>query len=202
MTNPFDTRAQTWDDDPRRVRQTAEIFTAIERQVSFHPDWSTLDYGAGTGLLTLALAPRVRQVLAVDSSRGMLDILAQKLQARKISNVETLCADFAQDPAPAGPYHLITSAMTLHHVDDIPALLRIFFSQLARGGQIALADLDAEDGSFHGHAEGVHHAGFDRETLLRQLAACGFADVRFSTAARIEKNARAYTIFLVTARKP
>lgn len=202
MTNPFDTRAQTWDDDPRRVWQTAEIFTAIERQVSFRPDWSALDYGAGTGLLTLALAPRVRQVLAVDSSRGMLDALAHKLQARQISNVEILCSDFAKDPAPAGPYHLIASAMTLHHVDDISALLRIFFSQLASGGQIALADLDAEDGSFHGHAEGVHHTGFDRETLLQQLAACGFADVQFSTAARIEKNARTYTIFLVTARKP
>jgi ubiquinone/menaquinone biosynthesis C-methylase UbiE len=153
-------------------------------------------------LLTLALAARVRQVLAVDSSPGMLAVLAQKAKDRQISNVEILCADFTNGPAPAGPYDLITSAMTLHHVADTQALFRCFFALLAPDGQIALADLDAEDGSFHGHSDGIPHAGFDRETLVHQLADSGFADIQLSTAARIEKNARAYTVFLATARKP
>ena len=203
MTSSFDARAQTWDDDPRRRKLAESIFAALERAVPLRAEWAALDYGAGTGLLTLALAARVRRVLAVDSSAGMLAVLAQKAQAGGGANVETLHADFARDALPAGPFDLVASAMTLHHVADVDLLFRKFFALLAPGGRIALADLDAEDGSFHGaNAAGVHHLGFDRAALARQLADAGFADVRFADAARNEKNGRAYAVFLVSARKP
>ena len=202
MTSSFDARARTWDDDPRRVKLAESIFAALERAVPLRAEWTALDYGAGTGLLALALAARVRRVLAVDSSAGMLAVLAQKAQASG-ANVETLRADFANDPLPAGPFDLVASAMTLHHVADVAGLLRKFFALLAPGGRIALADLDTEDGSFHGpDAPGVHHHGFDRAALARQLAAAGFIDVRFSDAARSEKNGRVYAVFLAAARKP
>ena len=203
MTSSFDARAQTWDDDPRRRKLAESIFAALEQAVPLRAEWTALDYGAGTGLLALALAARVRRVLAVDSSAGMLAVLAEKARAGGCVNVETLRADFANDPLPAGPFDLVASAMTLHHVADVEGLLRKFFALLAPGGRIALADLDAEDGSFHGaNAPGVHHLGFDRAALARQLADAGFADVRFADAARSEKNGRAYSVFIAAARKP
>ena len=201
MNNSFDPRAATWDEDPRRVRLAADIFAALERQIPLQPDWTALDYGCGTGLLTLALAARVRHIVGVDSSRGMLAVLAQKAATAAIHNVELRQSDFAAEPPPPGPYDFVASAMTLHHVVDVAALLRIFFSLLAPGGQIALADLDAEDGTFHGHSADIPHFGFDREPLARQLQACGFADVHFATAAHIAKS-RDYAVFLATARKP
>ena len=203
MTSSFDARAQTWDDDPRRRKLAASIFAALEQAVPPRAEWAALDYGAGTGLLTLALAARVRRVLAVDSSAGMLAVLAEKARAGGFANVETWHADFANDPLPAGPFDLVASAMTLHHVADVEGLLRKFHALLAPGGRVALADLDAEDGSFHGaNAAGVHHLGFDRAELAAKLEAAGFADVRFSDAARSEKNGRAYSVFIAAARKP
>ena len=203
MTSSFDARAATWDDDPRRLQLAADVSAALERHVPLRPDWTALDYGAGTGLLTFALAPRVRSILAVDASEGMLAVLAQKAKTTGLRSVETLRADFTQDPLPPGPFDLVASAMTLHHVADVDRLLRQFFALLAPGGHLALADLDAEDGSFHGaNAAGVHHLGFDRAALARQLAAAGFIGVCFSDAARNEKNGRAYTVFLAAARKP
>ena len=203
MTSSFDARARTWDDDPRRVKLAESIFAALERAVQLRAEWTVLDYGAGTGLLALPLAARVRRVLAVDASAGMLAVLADKARAGGCANVAGLRADFATDALPAGPFDLVASAMTLHHVADVAGLLRKFFALLAPGGRIALADLDAEDGSFHGaNAAGVHHHGFDRAALARQLAAAGFIDVRFSDAARSEKNGRVYAVFLAAARKP
>ena len=203
MASSFDVRAQTWDEEPRRVKLAADIFAALEQAVPLRAEWTALDYGAGTGLLALALAARVRRVLAVDSSAGMLAVLAQKARAGGCANVETLHADFSKDPLPPGPLDLVASAMTLHHVADVAGLLRTFFALLAPSGRIALADLDAEDGSFHGaNAPGVHHLGFDRAALARLLAAAGFIDVRFSDAARNEKNGRVYAVFLAAARKP
>jgi ubiquinone/menaquinone biosynthesis C-methylase UbiE len=203
MTSAFDARARTWDDDPRRRKLAESIFAALEQAVPLRADMAALDYGAGTGLLALALAARIRRVLAVDASAGMLAVLAEKARAGGCANVETLRADFAKDALPAGPFDLVASAMTLHHVADVAGLLRKFFALLAPGGRIALADLDAEDGSFHGpDAPGVHHLGFDRAGLAAQLAAAGFTDVRLADAARSEKNGRTYTVFLAAARKP
>ena len=203
MTASFDERAPTWDDDPRRRQLAADLFAALEKQVPLQPGWTTLDYGAGTGLLALPLAARVRHVLAVDSSAGMLAVLDRKACAAGLANVITLRADFTATPPPPGPFDLVASAMVLHHVADVDLLFRRFFALLAPGGRLALADLDAEDGSFHGaHAPGVHHRGFDRAAFARQLVRAGFADIRFADAARSLKNGRAYPLFLATARKP
>ncbi len=200
MPSPFDTRAATWDADPRRLRLAADIFSALDRAVPLHPGMNALDYGAGTGLLTLALAPRVRHILAVDSSPGMLDVLQHKIRAAGLPHVETLRADFTSDPLPPGPFDLIASAMTLHHVADLAALLHQFHRLLAPGGSLALVDLDPEDGSFHAHATGIPHHGFDHAAFAQLLADAGFTAIRFEPAARIEKNARVYTAFLATAR--
>ena len=200
-SNPFDDRAKTWDEQPRRIKLAEDLFAALERHIPLRPDMTALDYGCGTGLLSLALAPRVRRLVAVDSSPGMLDVLSQKLAAGGIANVDVLLSDFSDGPLPPGPFNLVVSAMTLHHVADVDGLLRIFFALLARGGRIALADLDAEDGTFHSSQDGVHHLGFDRGTFAKRLAEAGFADVRFATATRIAKS-RDYSVFLATAQKP
>ena len=201
MTSSFDERAPTWDEQPRRVQLAADIFAALERAVPLRPDMAALDYGAGTGLLTLALAPRVRRITAVDSSQGMLEVLARKTQAAGLGNVVRLQADFAADSPPPGPYDLVATAMTLHHVADTGGLLRIFFHLLGEGGFLALADLDAEDGTFHSSQDGIHHWGFDRGTFATWLAEAGFSDVRFATATHVAKS-RDYSVFLATAQKP
>ena len=202
MANSFDQRAPTWDDDPRRLQLAADIFAALERAVPLHSDMTALDYGAGTGLLTLPLAPRGRRLLAVDSSSGMLDVLAQKARAQTLPHITTLRADFTTDPLPPGPFDLLVSAMTLHHVANVDPLLGKFFTLLAPGGHLALVDLDTEDGSFHGHTDGIPHLGFDRPAFAQQLAAAGFTAIRLDTAARIQKHARPYTAVLAAARKP
>ena len=202
MTRTFDERATTWDAEPRRPQLAADIFAAVERRIPLRPDWIALDYGAGTGLLTLPLAPLVRRILAVDSSAGMLDVLSQKARAAGLANVDLLRADFTADPLPPGPFALVASAMTLHHVVDVDLLLGTFFALLSPGGHLALADLDAEDGSFHGVNALIPHRGFDRDVFSNQLAAAGFRGMRLETAARTPKNGRTYPVFLATAHKP
>ncbi|MGD9780726.1 MAG: class I SAM-dependent methyltransferase [Kiritimatiellia bacterium] len=199
--NLFDERAKTWDELPRRVQLADDLFAAIERQIPLRPDMAAIDYGCGTGLLSLALAPRVRRLVAVDSSPGMLDVLSKKTAARGLANVEQFPSDFSNGPVPPGSFDLVASAMTLHHVADVRGLLRIFFSLLGRGGRIALADLDAEDGTFHSGQDGVHHLGFGRDGFAAWLAEVGFADIRLATAAHVAKS-RDYSVFLATAQKP
>src|SRR2546426_1199344 len=48
------------------------------------PDSTVLDVGAGTGRHTLALAPQVARVVAVDPSPAMLGLLTQDVEARSL----------------------------------------------------------------------------------------------------------------------
>ena len=90
--------------------------------------------------------------------------------------------------------------MTLHHIPDTDQILRQVHGLLGDGGHLCIADLDAEDGSFHGLDVDVHH-GFDRTTLASQLQAAGFRDVRFDTALTMRRGERAYPVFLAVARR-
>jgi hypothetical protein len=96
--------------------------------------------------------------------------------------------------------------MTLHHIKNITPLLKQFYSILLPTGQLAIADLDLDDGQFHSNNEGVFHFGFDREALQQMFIEIGFRDVRHLTAAQIEKpveggRIRLFKMFLITGRK-
>jgi 2-polyprenyl-3-methyl-5-hydroxy-6-metoxy-1,4-benzoquinol methylase len=158
-----------------------------------------MDFGAGTGLLASHVAPLVARVIAVDTSPSMLEALAQKQELRDV--VEPRCHDILVEPL-GERFDAVVSAMALHHVKDTGRLLGAFREHLKPGGQLALADLDTEDGSFHPpDTEGVFHHGFDREDLRRELVAAGFEAVRFQTAVEVAReDGRTYPVFLVTAR--
>ncbi|HYM14022.1 MAG TPA: class I SAM-dependent methyltransferase [Dehalococcoidia bacterium] len=55
---------------------------------------SVLDVGAGTGRHTLALAPHVRRVTAVDPSPAMLGLLREDVAAQRFGNVEAVEAEW------------------------------------------------------------------------------------------------------------
>ena len=59
MASRFDEAAAQWDSNPGRVDVARAVGEAIGRAVPFEPGWRAVDYGAGTGLLTLNLQPRV-----------------------------------------------------------------------------------------------------------------------------------------------
>ena len=199
----FDARAVTWDDDPKKVERALRVAALIADEV---PDlgWRrVLEYGCGTGLLGFALRPRVTAVTLADSSAGMLAEVEKKIARSGLADLTPLRLDLSTDALPAERYDLVCSLMTLHHVPDTAGLLRALRGLLTPRGVACLADLDAEDGSFHGPGVEVHH-GFDRERLGSALAAAGFQAVRFRTAFEIEKageaGPRRYPVFLATAR--
>ena len=68
----FDHAAVTWDEKPGRIKLAADVANAILKSVEVHADMDVLDYGCGTGLLTLSLQPHVRSITGADSSHGML----------------------------------------------------------------------------------------------------------------------------------
>lgn len=197
-TERFDKAASTWDLVDRRVLLARGVSKAIMGRIPLAKGMSVLDFGCGTGLVTLALGPQVGSITGADTSIGMLDTLAEK--ARE-ANVPVHLRYLGDDgnAGLGGPYDLIVSSMTLHHVPGVPALLRQFASVLNPGGQVALADLDEEDGTFHEDNAGVHHHGFPREQFEAWMSEAGFRQIQLETAIVTSKEDRGYSVFLATA---
>jgi SAM-dependent methyltransferase len=204
MSDPhsdFDAKATTWDLDPAKLDRARRVGDAIAAALPDLSRRSVLEYGCGTGLLGFALLPRVARVTLADSSRGMLAVVEEKIRGLGAGNADAMFLDLSEGPPPDLRFDLVCSLLVLHHVPDTDAVLRAFHQLLAPGGALAVSDLDAEDGSFHG--EGFSgHRGFDRADLAARMEAAGFRDVRFTTPFAIDKGGRAYPAFLAIASRP
>lgn len=202
----FDRAAATWDENPRRLLMALSVAEKMIERLAPTPAMQALEIGCGTGLVTLQLAPHLGRVAALDSSDNMLAQLRQKSQSLGLGNIDPLTADLEQQPIPDGPYDLVFSNMTFHHMNDIGAVLEKIHAALAPGGRVAVSDLDLEDGSFHEDMTGVAHLGFTRGAMVTALETAGFTDCTIELAHTMEKEsegreARSYTLFLATGRK-
>jgi ubiquinone/menaquinone biosynthesis C-methylase UbiE len=170
---------------------------------------AALDFGSGSGLLSFPLKDELGAITLKDTSAGMLAVAEEKIAALGVTNMRTRLTDLTAGPPPEAPrdderYDLIYSSMTLHHIPDTDAILGTFHHLLNPGGWLCIADLDREDGSFHGIEVDVHH-GFEREELAQKVMRAGFGTPRFDTVFEIvketENGARSYPVFLMVARR-
>ncbi|MDO9034297.1 MAG: methyltransferase domain-containing protein [Methanoregula sp.] len=207
MTDFFNKAAVLWDKDPGRVQMAKTIADAMINALQPDGTERVMDYGTGTGNIALRIAPHAGRIIAVDSAKGMLEVLKEKLVTDGIINIEPREWSVGQDTAELEVFDMIVSSMTLHHVSDIAAAARTFHELLLPGGRIAIADLDSDNGEFH-EAPGIaKHEGIDRKNLQQVFDEAGFDSVRFSQAATIHKTSsstgkpRDFTIFLMTAER-
>ena len=200
----FDRKAADWDADEAHRARSADIVSAVEREWPVRSSVKLLEYGAGTGMCSLALAPRCASVLAMDVSPGMLAQLEEKARAAGMVHLKTVLHDLSAAPFEGARFDVILCAMTLHHVEDIDLLLKRFHAMLEPGGILAIADLEKEDGTFHADPAGVHHHGFSHDPLIRKMMNAGFSMVSMDTVHRIRKTrdsgVREYPVFLATGR--
>lgn len=198
----FDARARTWDADASKVDRARQVAEAIAARVPSLSRRTVLEYGSGTGLLGFALRPLVAHLTLADSSREMLAVAREKIATSSASNVATLQLDLAAGPPPDLRFDLVCTLMTLHHIPDTDRILGAFRRLLASGGVLCIADLDREDGSFHGPGFSGHK-GFDRADLGARLERTGFRDVRFETVCEVTRETaagrRVFPLFLATA---
>lgn len=201
----FEAVASRWDSNPTRVKIAHDVGSAILREVQLSAQMDVLDYGCGTGLLAMQLQPHVQSVTGADRSPAMLDVLREKIAALRSGNVSAQLVDFERGAHATGSYDLIVSSMVTHHIPDTAALFKEWKRLLKPRGQIAFADLDSEDGSFHGDNTGVFHLGFDRVALRKLLLETGYAEVHDTTATVVRKevdgHVREFPIFLIVARR-
>jgi ubiquinone/menaquinone biosynthesis C-methylase UbiE len=138
----WDERVEAWED----VAASRTFLAIRERIVELaepRSDDSAVDLGAGTGLLTLALAPRVREVVAVDISERMLERLDDLAIADGVHNVDTVVADLRRLPLEDESATLVVSNYAFHHHDDLGKELALAEARRIHrpGGRLVICDM-------------------------------------------------------------
>lgn len=138
----WDERVEAW-----KEVATSEAFLSIRDRIvelaGPRPDDQVVDLGAGTGLLALAIAPRVRELVAVDISERMLERLDVAAVADGIRNVETVVGDLRRLPLDDESATLVVSNYAFHHLDDPGKELALAEARriLRPGGRLVICDM-------------------------------------------------------------
>ncbi|TRW46619.1 class I SAM-dependent DNA methyltransferase [Georgenia yuyongxinii] len=200
-TEHFDATAADWDRDEQKVARAREVARAVAAAVPLTSRTRVLDYGAGTGLVTQALAGRIGPATLADSSHGMRDVIRDKITTGALPDVRLWDLDLEAQPPPDERFDLIVTSLVLHHIKALERVLSRFTQLLAPGGYLCIADLDREDGTFHPHDFDGHH-GFDRAELTTQLKDAGLGDVSVRDCTEYVRDGVTYSVFLAVARRP
>lgn len=136
----------------QHVRQTEDLARTLgfrrlrDRIVALaepRPDDVVVDVGAGTGLLSLALAPRVRRVWGIDISPAMMEYLRVKASSAGLDNLQSTTASAVSLPLVDGSASIVVSNYCFHHLsdEDKEEALAETFRVLGPGGRIVIADM-------------------------------------------------------------
>ncbi len=199
-TEHFDSHAADWDLDEAKVVRAREVAAAVAAAVPLDPGMRVLEYGAGTGLVTEALAGRIGPATLADNSAGMRAVLQEKVASGRLPGARVWDLDLETHAPPDERFDVIVTSLVLHHIRELDRVLGAFAQLLEVGGYLCIADLDREDGSFHTHDFDGHH-GFARSTLAAQLGEAGLVDVTVADCTTLEREGVAYSVFLAVARR-
>ena len=88
------------------------------------PEWRALDIATGGGHTALALAPRVREVVATDLTAEMLAAAERFIRGQGAANVTFREADAMALPFGDAEFDLVTCRIAPHHFPDAAQFVR------------------------------------------------------------------------------
>lgn len=166
MKHDFNHKAETFD-SPKNIFLANLVCQAVEKQIDLLSDKEILDFGGGTGLLTLPLAKQAKSVTLVDISEKMLEQARLKAEQQDIKNIQFLEQDLLEKPLKQ-EFDLIVVCRVLHHMPDVDVALSLFHQYFREGGQLLIADFTKIE---------ANHRGFELVELEKQLIEHCFSSV-------------------------
>ncbi|WP_315108309.1 class I SAM-dependent methyltransferase [Clostridium intestinale] len=200
----FDDYAKKWDTD-RRINRAKIISEEIANSIEINKECSAMEFGCGTGLISFDLVEKFENITLIDSSKGMIDVVKEKIEKYEVDNMKPYAIDLFNEEI-IEKFDVIYTSMGLHHIQDISGLANKFYTLLNDGGQVIIVDLDKEDGSFHKNEPGFNgHNGFEQEELKDILSKQGFKNINsksfYYDEKKIDDEKVKYSLFIMKAQK-
>lgn len=204
MENSFDAMAQSFDTD-YRIQRARVVGDAISKLIAIEPQHNVLEFGCGTGLVTMTLIDKIGKITLVDTSEGMLEQLRKKMM-KACSNIRiSIHNDIFSDEIRPDSFDLIYTSMVLHHVNDIDSITIRFKHLLRKGGRVCIVDLLPVGEEYHRNEPDFDgHHGFDPDWLIQRFCDNGFEKEHYEVIYRDFKESDSkkidYSLFLLSMR--
>lgn len=205
MIDNFEEKAKTFDSNPIAIEISNKFSNEVKKNINLKKDCRLLDFGYGTGLVSLPFSSFVHSIVMFDNSKAMLNKLREKVFFSKLMNIEIMEGNIDNSNIEQSSIDLIVSSMAFHHIEDIPKVLRTLHGLLKKNGCIIIGDLCKEDGSFHGF-ETVEHHGFEFAEIKEIFTSSNFLinDIyKYNTVSKPDKEGviKSYDQFILLAYK-
>lgn len=165
-SNFFDRIAGRYKD----LAQPGGSIWALLHAVSSLSHWGkVVDLGCGEGDLSLLFAPSAEELIAVDQSQAMLNIIDQRAKEKNISNITTLHGDAEKLEIESSSVDLIILSQTLHHTADPKNSIQELHRVLKPGGNFLILDLPYHGEEWMRDRMGDQWLGFDPKEILSWL---------------------------------
>ncbi len=135
------------------------------------------DLGCGTGQITEALAPCVKQVVAVDESGAMLS--AARRRFAHSENVDVRTGTLESLPLARGELDVAVMCLVLHFVVEPPRAFSEVRRVLKPNGRLLIVDFTPHEREHYTVEMGHVWQGFDESQLRTWLHDAGFPDIRY-----------------------
>ena len=165
------------------------------------PPMVIADLGAGEGTLSLLLAQRAKQVIAVDSSDKMVDYGTQLARRQGAKTLEYRRGDLEELPIADTSVDLALFSQSLHHAIHPEKAVAEAWRILKPGGRIALLDLGKHRFEEARDLYADLWLGFSEVEVEALLEKAGFRDIRTSIVHR-EVEAPHFQTLLAVGEKP
>ena len=173
--NVFEQIANRYDTE-ERMELAKVIVKEVRSELRNSQSKSLIDYGSGTGLVSLELTDLIGSILLVDSSQQMLEAAEAKVSHFGITNASVLYADFTRE-TPELKADIVLMSLVLLHIPDNHKILKELFNILNVGGKLIIVDFDKNDRIDHPTV----HNGFSHEELKKGLSEVGFKSIDIRT---------------------
>ena len=117
---------------------------AIE-QLDLKPPHRVLDVAAGTGLLSRKVAPLVREVIALDATREMMNVGKAEAEKAGLRNLLFHEGRAERLPFPDASFDWVVTRFSIHHMAEPSRVVHEMTRVCRPGGGVAVIDLAVPD---------------------------------------------------------
>jgi ArsR family transcriptional regulator len=159
-----------------------------------------VDLGAGEGTLAQLLAPRAKQVIAIDNSMKMVEFGKKLAENHGLGNLEYRLGDIEAPPIDDNSVDLVIFSQALHHATHPQKSISAAHRMLKKGGKVIVLDLLQHSYEQARELYADTWLGFSEVELFGMMKKAEFKDIE-TTIVDKECEAPHFQTLLATATK-